>query len=183
MKFINLLKKELSELINLQMILGLVVSLAIFMVLGTVMKTSINEAVDESTNVTINISDRDKTDFTNSIIEALNAINSDPDENTNVKIKIFETEGDDYADILSSNDISNLIVIPKGFTDSINKTEQPELISISRMTSFALQPGCKCPVKFTLMICGIFKRIGTPVMAVATSIPPTPIHSMPMEPP
>lgn len=97
MKFINLLKKELSELINLQMILGLVVSLAIFMVLGTVMKTSINEAVDESTNVTINISDRDKTDFTNSIIEALNAINSDPDENTNVKIKIFETEGDELC--------------------------------------------------------------------------------------
>lgn len=137
MKFINLLKKELSELINLQMILGLVVTMAIFMVLGGVMKTSINEAVNESTNVTINISDRDKTDFTNGIIEALNAINSDPDENTNVKIRIFETEGDDYADILSSNDISNLIIIPKGFTDSINKTEQPELISISRMTSAA----------------------------------------------
>lgn len=137
MKFINLLKKELSELINLQMILGLVVSLVIFMVLGTVMKTSINEAVDENTNVTINISDRDNTDFTNSIIESLNALNSDPDANTNVKINVFETEGDDYADILSSNDISTLIIIPKGFTDTINKTEQPEILSISRMTSAA----------------------------------------------
>ena len=59
----------------------------------------------------------------------------------------------------------------------------PTRRSISRMTSFALQPGCKCPVKFTLMICGIFRRIGTPVIAVATSMPPTPIQSIPIEPP
>jgi len=137
MKFINLLKKELSELVNLQMILGLVITTVIFMVLGTVMKTSINEAVDENTNVTINISDRDKTDFTESIIEALEAVNSDKDSKTNVTLNIIETEGDNYADILSSNDISNLVIIPKGFTESINKTEQPEIISVSRMTSTA----------------------------------------------
>lgn len=137
MKFINLLKKELSELVNMQMILGLVVTLAIFMILGTVMKTSINDAVDESSNVTINISDRDKTDFTESIIEAIKSVNSDQDSSANVTLNIIETEGDNYADILSSNDISNLVIIPKGFTDSIEKTEQPELISISRMTSTA----------------------------------------------
>lgn len=137
MKFINLLKKELSELVNLQMILGLVVSMVIFMVLGTIMKTSINDAVDETTNVTINISDRDKTEFTENIIEDLKAVNSDHDSKTSVNLNIIETEGDNYADILNSNDISNLVIIPKGFTESINKTEQPEIISISRMTSTA----------------------------------------------
>ena len=45
MKFINLLKKELAELINVQMILSLVVTMGIFMVLGGVMKSSIDEAV------------------------------------------------------------------------------------------------------------------------------------------
>ena len=46
MKFINLLKKELSELINLQMILGLIVSLGIFMALGGIMNVTIDEAVE-----------------------------------------------------------------------------------------------------------------------------------------
>ena len=57
------------------------------------------------------------------------------------------------------------------------------LRSISRMTSLALTPGWSFPVRLTLMTLGIFSLIGTPVMAVATSIPPTPIHNIPMEPP
>ena len=53
MKFINLLKKELAELVNKNMLLGLVVTVAIFMILGGIMKTTINDVVDESKNVTI----------------------------------------------------------------------------------------------------------------------------------
>ncbi|MBQ9809326.1 MAG: ABC transporter permease [Ruminococcus sp.] len=137
MKFINLLKKELSELINLQMILSLVITMGIFMVLGGVMKSSINEAVEATKNVTINICDRDKTDFTNDIMEALLAVNDDPDENTNVILKSFETTGSDYAKILEDNNITNLVIIPEGFTAAIEKNERPELISIERMTSAA----------------------------------------------
>ncbi|MBQ6180292.1 MAG: ABC transporter permease [Ruminococcus sp.] len=137
MKFINLLKKELSELINVQMILSLVLTLGIFMVLGNVMKTSIDEAIDSVTNVTINICDRDKTDFTKAIEDALLAINDDPDEKTNVKLKYFETTGDDYAKILADNDIDNLVIIPEGFTDMVKADQRPELISINRMSSAA----------------------------------------------
>lgn len=137
MKFINLLKKELAELVNKNMLLGLVVTVAIFMILGGIMKTTINDVVDESKNVTINICDRDKTEFTESILEAMENVNKDPDSNVSAKINIIECEGDDYAAILADNDISSLVIIPVGFTDSLDKKEQPELISVSRMTSAA----------------------------------------------
>lgn len=137
MKFINLLKKELSELVNFQMLIGLVATVAIFMILGGVMKTTIDEAVDESENITINICDRDNTDFTESIIETIDAVNDDPDSNVTAKINIIECEGEDYSAILEDNDISGLVIIPEGFTASYEKMEQPELISVSRMTSAA----------------------------------------------
>ena len=48
MKFINLLKKELSELCNAQMFLGLLVAVIIFGLMGGIMKDSIDEVVEES---------------------------------------------------------------------------------------------------------------------------------------
>ncbi len=129
MKFINLLKKELSELINIQMILSLVLTMGIFMILGNVMKSSIDEAIDSTKNVTINISDRDQTDFTKAIEQALLDINDDPDENTSVKLKYFDTTGDDYAKILEDNDINNIVIIPI--------IQRPNIISVNRMESAA----------------------------------------------
>lgn len=128
MKFINLLKKELSELVNAQMILGLVVTMIIMMFVGNMMKTTISDAVTES--YAINLCDRDDTEFTNSLIDSL--------EQSGAKVKIFETSGDDYSTILNDNEIANLIIIPEGFTDEIlNSGAQPELISVSAMSSAA----------------------------------------------
>lgn len=137
MKFINLMKKELSELINAQMLLGLVITVSIFMALGSIMKTTISDAIDETKNITINISDRDDTEFSNSIIKALEDISNDKEKNTKTTVKTFKTSGSDYADILNSNDIEYLVIIPEGFTESVKARKQPELISVSRMKSSA----------------------------------------------
>lgn len=134
MKFINLFKKELSELINKQMIISLIATMAIFMILGSVMTESISDISEETKSVTINISDRDKTEFTSNLMKSLEELNS---ETTELTIKTFETEGDDYAAILSENDIENIVIIPEGFTAALDKTEQPELIAVSRMKSAA----------------------------------------------
>ncbi len=134
MKFINLFKKELSELINKQMIISLIATMAIFMILGSVMTESISDISEETKSVTINISDRDKTEFTGNLMKSLEELNS---ETTELTIKTFETEGDDYAAILSDNDIENIVIIPEGFTAALDKTEQPELIAVSRMKSAA----------------------------------------------
>ena len=129
MKFINLLKKELSELITVQMLLGLLVSLGIFMALGSVMDTTIDEAVEKTTNYTIRLIDRDDTEFTQDMIKSI--------ENDGNKVRLFTDTGDDYAAILNSNDIKDVVIIPKGFTEKINKAQKPEIITAAKMTSAA----------------------------------------------
>ena len=129
MKFINLLKKELSELITVQMLLGLLVSLGIFMALGSVMDTTIDEAVEKTTNYTIRLIDRDDTEFTQDMIKSI--------ENDGNKVRLFTDTGDDYAAILNSNDIKDVVIIPKGFTEKINNAQKPEIITAAKMTSAA----------------------------------------------
>ena len=111
------------------MILSLAVILAMLFIMGNITKSAINDVTEEAQNPKINISDRDDTDFTQNLIEVL--------KNSGAEIKVFETDGDNYADILSENDIKNIVIIPKGFTDSIEKGEKPEIITASRMTSAA----------------------------------------------
>lgn len=128
MKFFNLLKKELSELINKQMILGLAVTMLILMLVGNIMETTIDEAVSET--YAVNLCDRDDTEFTQALIKTL--------ESSGAEVRLFETEGDDYSAILKENDIKNLIIIPEGFSDTLLIDRTPgELISVSRMTSAA----------------------------------------------
>lgn len=127
MKFINLLQKELKELINAQMILSLVVILALLSIVGNVTKDAINNAVEENTNPKINISDLDNTDFTKSIVESLRTSGAEVTE--------FTIDSDDYAFILEKNNIKNIVIIPEGFTETIEKREKPEIITASRMTS------------------------------------------------
>ena len=69
MKFINLLKKELSELINVQMILSLVFVLGIFLIMGNVMQSVSEEMSSESKNPSINICDMDETEFTSEMLD------------------------------------------------------------------------------------------------------------------
>ena len=122
MKFINLLKKELSELINLQMILSLVVALGIFMMLGSIMDTAVDDIKEENSNVTIRLSDRDDTEYTRSLIKEI--------EKDGSKVKTYTTSGSDYAAILSDNDIKDIIIIPEGFTEAVNSSKKPDLICV-----------------------------------------------------
>ena len=128
MKFINLLKKELSELVNKQMIIGLAVTMAILMLVGNIMKSTISDAVSET--YAVSLCDRDDTEFTRSLIKDLEA--------SGAEVKLYDSEGDNYSEILKENNINSLIIIPEGFTDTLLKDGvPPELISISAMDSAA----------------------------------------------
>lgn len=128
MKFINLLKKELSELINKQMIAGLAITMIILMFVGNIMETTINEAVSET--YAVNLCDRDNTEFSQAIIESIKATGS--------TVNLYDAEGSDYSAILKKNDIPNLVIIPEGFTDALLvDNQQAELISVSAMNSAA----------------------------------------------
>lgn len=127
MKFINLLQKELKELINAQMILSLVIVFVMLTVVGNVAKTALDDAVKDITNPEINISDLDNTDFSKGIVEAL--------KNAGAEVKEFSVDSDDYADILEKNNIKSIVIIPEGFTADIENHKKPEIITASKMTS------------------------------------------------
>ncbi len=128
MKFFNLLKKELAELINAQMLISLIAVVAIFMLMGNVMTTTVEEAV--KSEYTINISDRDNTEFTAKLFDTLSK--------GGAKVNVFNTQGDDYAQILEDAGKSALVIIPEGFTAAIENGEAPELISVASMKSAAM---------------------------------------------
>lgn len=132
MKFFNLLKKELGELINKQMIIGLAVMMIILMFVGNIMKTTVSEAMDQSL-YTINLADMDDTELTKELIASL--------KENNVKVKLYNDDlcyKGEYPEFLSMNELKNIIVIPEGFTDSIlNGKKDTELISVSAMSSAA----------------------------------------------
>ena len=69
MKFLNLLKKELHELINAQMILGVVITLVMLLSIGKIMSNVMDDAVSDTGSV--NISDKDDTEVTRNIISSL----------------------------------------------------------------------------------------------------------------
>lgn len=48
MKFLNLLKKELHELINAQMILGVVITLVMLLSIGKIMSNVMDDAVSDT---------------------------------------------------------------------------------------------------------------------------------------
>lgn len=107
MKFLNLLKKELHELINVQMIIGLVVTVGLLMSVGNMMSNVMDDATSETG--TVNISDRDDTEFTRSIVSSL--------ESAGFEVNRVNEDNADRAKLLESAGCDSLIIIPDGFTD------------------------------------------------------------------
>lgn len=127
MKFFNLLKKELGELITPQTIISLVAITAMLMLMGNLMKSTIKEAVENEYSITL--SDRDDTEFTHKLANALEA--------SGAKLKTVDTTGDDYSAILKDADAESLVIIPEGFTEKLENGERPEIISVAGMKSAA----------------------------------------------
>lgn len=128
MKFFNLLKKELTELLNKQMVLGIVIMLVLFSIVGQVMQSSIDEI--SKNQYKINVMDCDDTDFTKSIFDDMKSMNAD------IKMIGKEFSGKEFQDIMKENDIESLVVIPEGFTnDLLENKNLSALTSVSVMKS------------------------------------------------
>lgn len=128
MKFFNLLKKELAELITAQTIIGLIVTMTLFMFLGNVMNKTMEEAVKKE--YSISLIDRDNTELTKNLIDSL--------KSANAEIAEYDIDGDNYSEILKTTEKEAVIIIPEGFTEKIENSEAPEIISIAGMDSAAM---------------------------------------------
>ena len=120
----HLLKKELSELLNKQMLLGLLVSFILIIMLGTVMTSTVTGTLEASGEV--HIIDLDQTDFTAQIKSKLE------EEGYTVKLT---TENQPYEEvILSEQNWNDAAVLPEGLTDSLlNQHEACQIDSVTAL--------------------------------------------------
>ena len=130
MKFINLLKKELSELINKQMIFSLIFTVAIFFIMGNVMESATSEIVEEAKSNKLSICSMDDSAVTEEMIESFKESGS--------KVDLVTVEGDNYASAFKKQKkLKGFVVIPKGFGEAVEKGEKPEVYSVSKVQGAA----------------------------------------------
>lgn len=125
MKFGNLLKKELSELITKQAIISMVFVLVLFVFMGQIMGHSMEEGFDTST---LNICIKDDSDFTKNVIDRIKADGT-------TELNIVDIQSDNYYDGLERLDLKYVVIIPEGYGDSIvNEKKSGQLIFASKVS-------------------------------------------------
>lgn len=125
MRFGNLLKKELSELITKQAIISMVFILVLFVFMGQIMGKAMEESMNTST---ITICNRDNTEFTNNIL-------NDITEDGSITIEKVDIQGDDYGAELERLGKKNCVIIPAGYADSVIKDKKPaDIIFASKLS-------------------------------------------------
>lgn len=125
MKFGNLLKKELGELITKQAIISMVFVLVLFVFMGQIMGHSMEEGLDTST---LNICIKDDSDFTKNVIDRIKA-----DKTT--ELNIVDIQSDNYYDELERLDLKYVVIIPEGYGDTIVNEKKPgQLIFASKVS-------------------------------------------------
>ncbi len=121
----HLLKKELSELINKQMILGLLGTLLLIILFGGIMTNTVTESMTVSGD--LHIVDCDDTEFTRSVIAAL--------EEDGYTVHTADT-AQDLPALLEENGWKDAVVIEEGFSKAIlEERTAGKMQSISLLTS------------------------------------------------
>ena len=131
MKFRTLFMKELREMLSTQTILMMVVSVVILTFAGKAMTNAVEDSAE--TMMDINICDLDDTEFTRNMIKFMTAnITSLGGE-----VNTVEIASDDYAAELKKADVKNVVIIPAGFTDSVENNEAATVRYVQRLNSLA----------------------------------------------
>lgn len=117
MKLGNLLKKELRELLTFQAVFTMIFTCVLLIIMGNLMSGTMEEVLHNST---VNIADLDRSSFTEEMIGKLPEYGVDP-----VSV---ELSSDNYYEEMQRLDIKNLVVLPKGFADTVQNS--PDAVKI-----------------------------------------------------
>ena len=129
MKFGNLLKKELRELITKQAIISMVFTMVLLIVMGQIMGGAMEEGFNTST---ITLCNQDDSEFTAKVLKKI-------DESQSTTINYVTFESDDYAAEIERLDIKNAVIIPQGYGESIVEKKEPATIKfVSTMSTAGL---------------------------------------------
>lgn len=129
MKFGNLLKKELRELITMQALVSMLFTMVLLIVMGQIMGNAMEEGFNTST---ITLCNQDDSEFTAELLKKI-------DDSASTEINYVELQSDDYAAELERLDIKNVVIIPPGYGESIIEKHEPALIKfVSEMQTGGL---------------------------------------------
>ncbi|MBQ8884584.1 MAG: ABC transporter permease [Oscillospiraceae bacterium] len=140
MKFFNLFKKELRELLTPTTIITTIGIMLILVLVGEAFGGIMGDVIEEASQVTI--CDQDNSEISKSIIKALTVskVNEEtglPEEYDEELVKLVTLESDDYAKELKRLKENHVLIIPEGFGEKLMKGEKIELINLNKMTSGA----------------------------------------------
>lgn len=120
MKFGNLLKKELRELITFQAMIGMVFTMVLLIVMGQIMGGAMEEGFDTST---ITLCNKDNSAFTEDVLATIQ-------ESGHTTINFVDLQSEDYAAEMERLDLKNVVIIPEGFGDSVTVEKKPAQIQV-----------------------------------------------------
>lgn len=127
-RFANLLKKEIKELVTKQLIISLAFTVVLFNFIGQISKKEVQKAVGIQT---ISALDEDGSAASQALIKSLES----------VRFKVLDQSGktkEQALETAKSGDSKLLLVIPKGFGDSLTELKPSEIETYSFMRSFSL---------------------------------------------
>ncbi|WP_028510815.1 ABC transporter permease [Ruminococcus sp. NK3A76] len=131
MKFMILFKKELKEMLTLTTLMTMIFTVVAMVMAGSAMSGAVEEAQEASGEITI--CNLDDTEFTKAVLSFL----ENPAGGEKNDVKYVDVKGDDYASELDRLDIKNVVIIPEGFSKSIENNEQATLLYITKMNSLS----------------------------------------------
>ena len=127
-RFMNLLRKEIRELVTAQLILSLLFMVVLFNFIGRTSRKEVERAMAEQT---IAVLDLDGSASSQGIVKGL--------ESANFKIEPMAGKPKEEAvEAAGKSDAKLLLVIPSGFGDSLRGLEPREVETYSYMRSFSL---------------------------------------------
>lgn len=131
MKFRTLFIKELREMLSAQTILVMIISVVILSFAGQAMSQAVEDSAE--TMMDINICDQDNTEFTQSMLKFLRGNLAQ----LGGEVNVVEISSDNYAQELKNADIKSVVIIPEGFTESVENSETATVEFVQRLDSLA----------------------------------------------
>ncbi len=131
-KFFALFKKEMKELVTIQVILPLVIAVAAFSFIGSVVgkETRKAQTAEGETGISIAVVDLDNTDTSRDVTAYL-------DKSYNVSV-FYDTTADELVKTAGTEGYKTIIEIPEGFENRVNSATPQAVKNYSILESFSV---------------------------------------------
>ncbi len=127
-KFMNLLQKEIKELITVQLFVSLLFTIFLFYFIGQMLKTEVKKAMRVQSIAVLNLDD---SPFSQNLVAGLKNANFDPKP-------VPERDKEKAVQWTKGTDINLLLVIPPGFGESVEKFGNKEIETYSFLRTFSI---------------------------------------------